>query len=87
MTTIVSVAASFVDMLGITVSPICYFWIVLVKWVFKVDDTLDAFGCCDIGGIKSGILTGVFVNPAPSGRKSWLIFAETAQFISQLQLL
>jgi Amt family ammonium transporter len=83
-------AAGFVDMLaalviGITVSPVCYFGIVLVKRVFKIDDALDAFGCHGIGGIWGGILTGVFVNPAINGGKPGLIFGETAQFISQIE--
>ncbi|MDR3092918.1 MAG: ammonium transporter [Endomicrobium sp.] len=83
-------AAGFVDMwaaliIGITVSPVCYFGIVLIKRIFKIDDALDAFGCHGIGGIWGGILTGVFVNPAINGGKPGLIFGQTEQLFSQIE--
>ncbi|MDR3256270.1 MAG: ammonium transporter [Endomicrobium sp.] len=83
-------AAGFVDMwaallIGITVSPVCYFGIALIKRVFKIDDALDAFGCHGIGGIWGGILTGVFVNPVINGGRYGLIFGQTAQFVAQIK--
>lgn len=83
-------AAGFVDMwaaliIGVTVSPVCYFGIVLIKRIFKIDDALDAFGCHGIGGIWGGILTGVFVNPAINGGKPGLIFGQTEQLFSQIE--
>lgn len=83
-------AAGFVDMwaallIGITVAPVCYFGIVLVKKIFKIDDALDAFGCHGIGGIWGGILTGVFCNPAINGGKPGLIYGEFAQFAAQIE--
>ena len=52
----VPVWASFI--IGILVSPICYFTVILLKQKLKIDDALDAFGCHGIGGIWGGIATG-----------------------------
>ncbi|GHT52069.1 ammonium transporter [Endomicrobiia bacterium] len=72
--------------IGITVSPVCYYGIALIKKIFKIDDALDAFGCHGIGGIWGGILTGVFANPVISGSGSLgLIYGQTAQFIAQIK--
>ncbi|MDR1940935.1 MAG: ammonium transporter, partial [Endomicrobium sp.] len=57
----VSIGASLV--IGISVAPVCYFGIILIKKIVKIDDSLDAFGCHGIGGIWGGILTGLFVTP------------------------
>lgn len=46
--------------IGALVSPICYFFISVVKPKFGYDDSLDAFGCHGIGGIWGGIATGLF---------------------------
>ncbi|MDR3125187.1 MAG: ammonium transporter [Endomicrobium sp.] len=83
-------AAGFVDMwaafiIGITVSPVCYGGISLIKKVFKIDDALDAFGCHGIGGIWGGILTGVFCNPMINGGKAGLIYGKTFQFFAQIE--
>ncbi|MDR2811983.1 MAG: ammonium transporter [Endomicrobium sp.] len=83
-------AAGFVDVwaaliIGLTVSPVCYCGIALIKKVFKIDDALDAFGCHGIGGIWGGLLTGVFVNPSINGGKPGLIYGEFAQFFAQVE--
>ncbi|MDR2351142.1 MAG: ammonium transporter [Endomicrobium sp.] len=83
-------AAGFVDVwaaliIGLTVSPVCYCGISLIKKVFKIDDALDAFGCHGIGGIWGGLLTGVFVNPSINGGKPGLIYGEFAQFFAQVE--
>ncbi|MCA6070593.1 MAG: ammonium transporter [Endomicrobium sp.] len=83
-------AAGFVDMwaaliIGVTVSPVCYCGIALIKRVFKIDDALDAFGCHGIGGIWGGILTGVFVNPAINGGQPGLIYGKVSQFFAQIE--
>ncbi|MDR0399074.1 MAG: ammonium transporter [Endomicrobium sp.] len=83
-------AAGFVDVwaaliIGLTVSPVCYCGIALIKKVFKIDDALDAFGCHGIGGIWGGLLTGVFVNPSINGGKPCLIYGEFAQFFAQVE--
>ncbi|MDR2251400.1 MAG: ammonium transporter [Endomicrobium sp.] len=86
----VTPAAGFVDIwaaliIGLTVSPVCYCGITLIKKVFKIDDALDAFGCHGIGGIWGGLLTGVFVNPSINGGKPGLIYGEFAQFFAQVE--
>ncbi|GHU66452.1 ammonium transporter [Clostridia bacterium] len=53
--------------IGLLVSPVCYFGIILVKKVLKIDDALDAFGCHGIGGIFGGIMTGIFASAAIGG--------------------
>jgi Amt family ammonium transporter len=83
-------AAGFVDVwaaliIRLTVSPVCYCGIALIKKVFKIDDALDAFGCHGIGGIWGGLLTGVFVNPSINGGKPGLIYGEFAQFFAQVE--
>jgi Amt family ammonium transporter len=83
-------AAGFVDIwaaliIGLTVSPVCYCGIALIKKVFKIDDALDAFGCHGIGGIWGGLLTGVFVNPSINGGKPGLIYGQFAQFFAQVE--
>ncbi len=53
--------------IGLVVSPICYFFVAKVKYMFGYDDALDVFGVHAIGGIVGALLTGVFVNPALGG--------------------
>ncbi|MDR0817923.1 MAG: ammonium transporter [Clostridiales Family XIII bacterium] len=65
-------AAGFVPVyaaliIGLLVSPVCYFGIILVKKVLKIDDALDAFGCHGIGGIFGGLMTGLFAKAAIGG--------------------
>jgi Amt family ammonium transporter len=69
---------------GLTVSPVCYFTIILIKKKMQLDDALDAFGCHGIGGIWGGILTGVFCNPAINGGEAGLVFGGVSQFIDQI---
>lgn len=45
--------------MGLLVSPLCYFAI-LLKGKLKYDDTLDAFGIHGAGGAFGAILTGIF---------------------------
>ena len=53
--------------LGIVVSPICLFFVSVVKNALKYDDSLDVFGVHCIGGIVGAIATGILVNPALGG--------------------
>jgi ammonium transporter, Amt family len=53
--------------LGLIVSPICIFFVTVVKNALKYDDSLDAFGIHAIGGIVGAIGTGFLVNPALGG--------------------
>ncbi len=54
--------------LGLLVSPVCYFFCTFVKDKFKYDDALDVFGVHCIGGIVGAILTGVLAAPALGGQ-------------------
>jgi Amt family ammonium transporter len=54
--------------LGLVVSPICFFFVTTVKNKFKYDDTLDVFGVHCIGGIIGAIGTGIVANPALGGQ-------------------
>jgi ammonium transporter, Amt family len=54
--------------LGLIVSPICFFFIATVKRKLGYDDSLDVFGVHCIGGIVGAIATGILVNPALGGQ-------------------
>ena len=54
--------------LGLLVSPICYFFVAVVKNKLKYDDTLDVFGVHCIGGIFGAIGTAVVADPALGGQ-------------------
>ena len=65
---VITPAAGFVEpwaaiVMGLIVSPICYFAISLCKAKIGYDDALDAFGCHAVGGIVGGICTGIFCVP------------------------
>ena len=65
---VITPAAGFVEpwaaiIMGLIVSPICYFAISFCKQKFGYDDALDAFGCHCVGGVTGGILTGIFCVP------------------------
>ena len=65
---VITPAAGFVEpwaalIMGLIVSPICYFAISFLKKKIGYDDALDAFGCHAVGGITGGILTGIFCVP------------------------
>lgn len=49
--------------IGLLVSPVCFYAIAIVKHKLGYDDALDAFGCHGIGGIFGGIVTGLFTTP------------------------
>ncbi len=53
--------------LGLIVSPVCYFFVDVVKNKFNYDDSLDVFGVHCVGGILGAIGTGILVNPALGG--------------------
>ena len=57
--------------LGLIVSPLCFFFVSTVKNKFKYDDTLDVFGVHCIGGITGAIGTGILASPALGGQ-GWI---------------
>lgn len=76
-------AAGFVGpmgaiVMGLIVSPACYFFVAVVKNKFGYDDTADVFGIHGVGGIIGALLTGVFVNPALGG--AGIVDYSTADF-------
>jgi Amt family ammonium transporter len=54
--------------LGLMVSPICFFFVTKVKSKFGYDDSLDVFGVHCVGGITGAIMTGFLDNPAWGGQ-------------------
>ena len=54
--------------LGLCVSPICFFFVTTVKSKFGYDDSLDVFGVHCIGGIIGALATGILVDPALGGQ-------------------
>ena len=53
--------------LGLAVSPVCYFFVTTVKQKFGYDDSLDVFGVHGIGGIVGAIGTGILMAPGLGG--------------------
>lgn len=80
----VPVWASFI--IGILVSPICYFTVILLKQKLKIDDALDAFGCHGIGGIWGGIATGLFGKTSINSvaKSDGLVFGDHRLFLAQV---
>ncbi len=83
-------AAGFVTplsaiIIGLSVSPICYYAISVMKSKLGYDDSLDAFGCHGIGGMWGAICTGLFattsVNP---GGANGLFYGEIHLLLVQL---
>jgi len=54
--------------LGLVVSPICFFFVSFVKSKFKYDDSLDVFGVHCIGGITGALATGILDAPWLGGQ-------------------
>ncbi|SHH61270.1 ammonium transporter, Amt family [Sporobacter termitidis DSM 10068] len=72
--------------IGALVSPICYFFITVVKPKFGYDDALDVFGCHGVGGIWGGIATGLFAQKSINSAAAWdgLVFGDAHLFVRQL---
>lgn len=78
-------------LIGAFASPICYYFITVIKPKLGYDDSLDAFGCHGIGGVWGAIATGIFAvkgfNPDPNlDAVLWngLFFGEGELFVRQL---
>jgi Amt family ammonium transporter len=72
--------------IGLLVSPVCFFMISVVKRKLGYDDALDAFGCHGIGGIFGGIMTGIFTTPALALEKGYsgLIYGSAKLLLANL---
>lgn len=83
-------AAGFVSpmasiIIGLIVSPLCYFAISFVKAKLGYDDSLDAFGCHGIGGIWGALSTGLFADKAiNSAGANGLFHGNPKQLLVQL---
>ncbi len=53
--------------LGLAVSPVCFFFVTTIKSKFGYDDSLDVFGVHGVGGIIGAIGTGILCAPALGG--------------------
>jgi Amt family ammonium transporter len=53
--------------LGVLVSPLCYFFVSVVKNKFGYDDTADVFGVHGIGGLFGALATGIFASSSLGG--------------------
>ena len=54
-------------LLGLLVSPICYYFVTTVKSKLGYDDSLDVFGVHCIGGITGALLTGILASASFGG--------------------
>ncbi len=61
-------APMYAILIGLLVSPLCYFFVSFVKNKFKYDDTLDVFGVHCVGGIFGALATAVVAAPALGGQ-------------------
>ncbi len=71
--------------MGLLVSPICYFFVSVVKNKFGYDDTADVFGVHGAGGLFGALATGIFASTSLGG----IGYAEESitmggQFMTQL---
>ncbi|ATN36468.1 ammonia channel protein [Rhizobium sp. ACO-34A] len=71
--------------MGLIVSPLCYFFVSVVKNKFGYDDTADVFGVHGIGGLFGALATGIFASSSLGG----IGYAEGvtmgAQFFTQVK--
>ncbi|AHK42709.1 ammonium transport protein [Ensifer adhaerens OV14] len=53
--------------MGLIVSPLCYFFVSVVKNKFGYDDTADVFGVHGVGGFFGALATGIFASSSLGG--------------------
>lgn len=53
--------------MGLIVSPLCYFFVSFVKNKFGYDDTADVFGVHGVGGFFGALATGIFASSSLGG--------------------
>jgi ammonium transporter, Amt family len=80
--------------LGLIVSPVCYFFVSVVKNKLQYDDTLDVFGVHCVGGIIGALGTAIVADPSLGGQGFFDYtqfpavagtYDMTAQFITQVK--
>jgi len=83
-------AAGFVSpasaiLIGLAVSPLCYFAVSKVKAKLGYDDSLDAFGIHGVGGTFGALATGILASKAvnPAGADG-LLFGNPHQLVVQI---
>ena len=70
--------------LGLIVSPLCYFFVSVVKNKFGYDDTADVFGVHCVGGIFGALGTGIFASASLGGVGYAADVTMGGQFMTQL---
>jgi len=79
------VSPSAAIIIGLLVSPICYFAVSVLKTKLGYDDALDAFGVHGVGGTFGALATGVFASKAiNSAGNDGLLLGNPHQFFVQL---
>ncbi len=78
------VTASGAIVIGIGVSLIAYFFVVVIKPLLGYDDALDAFGVHGVGGIWGSIMVGVFASPMVNPLVKGALFGNVKQLEIQL---
>jgi len=78
--------------LGAAAGVTCLFFVSVIKWLLRYDDSLDVFGIHCIGGIVGAIGTGLLVNPdwGGTGIVDYALkpgTAAVAQYVRDTQLL
>jgi len=53
--------------MGLVVSPLCYFFVSVIKNKFGYDDTADVFGVHGVGGFFGALATGIFASASLGG--------------------
>ena len=88
---VVTPGAGFVEpwaalVMGLIVSPVCFWAISHLKARLGYDDALDAFGCHGVGGLLGGVLTGFFAVPELSwtGKGGLLYTGDPSLLVSQV---
>ena len=71
--------------MGALVSPLCYFFVSVVKNKFGYDDTADVFGVHGVGGIFGALATGIFASASLGGVGYAGEQTMSGQFLVQVQ--
>jgi ammonium transporter, Amt family len=70
--------------IGIVVSFVSYYSLILIKNKIKFDDSLDVFACHGMGGIWGAIATGIFATTAINAAGSGAVDGNWIQVVRQL---